>query len=102
MNGLFVFSQMKIKDEFEFPIKPDTGEWWKYETVEKRIEVLQIPDEVLVKISTEGLLETCLKYPFLLSILSGDNCQQGFEGLMAQFNGFRELFKRDNLANVLL
>jgi hypothetical protein len=79
---------------YDFPVKPDTEEWWQFETVEKRVEALQIPDEVLVKISTKGLLETCLEYPFLLSILHGDNCQHGFEGLMKQFNGFRELFKR--------
>jgi len=102
MNGLFVFSQTRVKDVYEFPIKPDTEEWWQFETVEKRVEVLQIPDEVLVKMSTEGLLETCLEYPFLLSILHGDNCQHGFDGLMKQFNGFRELFRHDNLANVLL
>ena len=34
--------------------------------------------------------------------MSGDNCQHGFDGLVAQFNGFRELLKRDNLANTLL
>jgi len=102
INGQLTYGQTEIKDVYEFPIKPDTEEWWRFETVEKRVEALQIPDEVLAKISTEGLLETCLEYPFLLSILSGDNCQDGFEGLMTQFNGFRELFKRDNLANVLL
>ena len=46
MNGLFVFSQTKTKDAYEFPVKPGTEEWWQFETVSKRVEALQIPDEV--------------------------------------------------------
>jgi hypothetical protein len=102
MNSEFVFSQIKTNDKYEYPIKPGTEEWWKFETVEKRVEALQIPNEILTKISTEGLLDTCLEYPFLLSILSGNNCQHGFEGLVMQFNGFCELFKRSNIIDALL
>jgi hypothetical protein len=102
MNSLFVFSQTRIKDVYEFPVKPGTAEWGHFETIEKRIAVLQMPDAILSKISTEGLLETCLEFPYLLDILYGDHAQHGFERLMAEFNGFRELFKRSDLTNVLL
>jgi hypothetical protein len=102
MNGLFIFGQTKITDKYEFPVKQGTEEWKQFETIEKRIAALQIPEDVLTGISTEGLLETCLEFPYLLDILHGNNAQHGFEVLMAEFNGFRELFRRQNMINVLL
>jgi hypothetical protein len=101
-NALFAFSQTKIKDVYEFPIKPETEEWRQFETIEKRIVALQIPDAVIITISTEGLLEICLNFPYLTDIFFCDNYQLGFEAIMKEFNGFRELFKRNNLTNVLL
>ncbi|MCL1937829.1 MAG: hypothetical protein FWF52_05490 [Candidatus Azobacteroides sp.] len=101
-NGLSAYSQTKIKDVYEFPVKQENREWGEFETIEKRMAALQIPDTVITTISTEGLLETCLEFPYLTDIFFCDNYQQGFEALKAEFNGFRELFKRPNLTNVLL
>ena len=81
------YSQTDSKDVYEFPVR-GVEEWWQL-TVEQRIATLQIPDVVLEKISTEGLLETCLSYPYLINVFFHDNYQQGFEGLMEEFNGFR-------------
>jgi hypothetical protein len=100
MNILFVYSQ--IEDQYEFSIKQGTKEWKQFDTIEKRIAALQIPDSILVNISTEGLLETCLNFPYLSDILFFDNYQLGFEALVKEFNGFRELLQRHNLTNVLL
>jgi hypothetical protein len=104
VNGLCAYSQTvtKINEEYDFPIKQGNKEWEQFESVEKRIEALQIPDFVLIKISTEGLLETCLAFPYLTDILFYDNYQKGFEALSAEFNGFRELLKRKDLMEVLL
>ena len=79
-----------IKDKYEFPIKPGTPEWGKIKTITERVKALQIPDAVLSSISTDGLLETCLEFPFLVDIFFYDNYQRGFEELKAEFNGFRE------------
>ena len=102
MNVLFIFGQTEIKDVYEFPIKPGTEQWKKFETIEKRIAALQISDDILGQISTEGLLETCLDFPYLIDIMHGNHAQHGFESLMAKFNGFRELFKRPDLTNALI
>jgi len=102
INGLYVYSQMKANDAYEFPIKQGTKEWGQFETVEKRIAALQIPSAVLTNISTEGLLETCLAFPYLTDMFFYNNYQKGFEELLAEFNGFQELFKRRDLINVLL
>ena len=102
IHGLLIFSQTKTSDVYEFPVKQGTMEWKQFETIEKRIAALQIPVAVLVKISTEGLLETCLEFPYLTNIFFAENLTTGYEALIAEFNGFRELFKRRDLPNVLL
>ena len=94
------YSQTNSKDTYEFPVKGI--EEWRQLTVDQRIASLQIPDAVLEKISTEGLLETCLRYPYLINVLFYDHYQQGFEGLVSEFNGYREIFKRSDLTNVLI
>ncbi|MDR3286841.1 MAG: hypothetical protein LBT27_05310 [Prevotellaceae bacterium] len=103
LNGLYAHSQFIVKDDvYDFPIKQGSKEWAEIESVEKRITALQIPDNVLLDISTEGLLETCLAFPYLIDILFCDNYQKGFEALVAEFNGFQELLKRKDLITVLL
>jgi hypothetical protein len=92
----------KIEDKYEFSIKPGTSAWNRIESISERIKALQIPDAVLHSISTEGLLETCLEFPYLVDIFFYENYQKGFDELMDEFNGFRELFKRTELANVLI
>jgi hypothetical protein len=74
MIGLFVFCQTAVRDVYDFPLKQGSKEWTQIESVEKRIAALQLPEAVLKKISTEGLLETCLNYPYLIDFLhvSGD------------------------------
>jgi hypothetical protein len=56
----------------------------------------------LAGISTEGLLETCLNFPYLTDFLFANDYQQGVEVLAAEFNGFGELLKRKDLTDVLL
>jgi hypothetical protein len=55
--GLFSYCQTIINDKYEFPIKQGTEEWVQFETIEERIVALQVPNDVLIKITTEGLLE---------------------------------------------
>ncbi|MDR0603929.1 MAG: hypothetical protein LBG80_06470 [Bacteroidales bacterium] len=102
LNGLYAHGQSIIEDVYDFPIKQGSKEWVKIESVEKRIAILQVPDVILSSISTEGLLETCLTFPYLTDILFCDNYQQGFEALVTEFNGFQELLKRQDLINTLL
>lgn len=90
----------KVEDEYVFPKL--SVEWAPDETVQSRLEALQIPDDVLATISTAGLLETCLNFPYLSDIFFCNDYQQGFEALAMEFNGFRELMKRPDLVKTLL
>jgi hypothetical protein len=90
----------QAEDEYLFPQL--STEWGPDETVQSRLDVLQVPESMLATISTTGLLETCLNFPYLTDIFFYNDFQQGFEELSAEFNGFRELVKRPDLADAML
>jgi len=92
----------EIKDKYEFPDISEMNKWDRPNIIQERLDALQIPEAVLSKISTEGLLETCMEFPYLLDIFLYDNFQKGFEELQVEFNGFREILKRPDLAEVLI
>ena len=88
-------------DEYEYPITPGTDEWYALD-IPERVQVSQLPDDVLAKISTAGLLETYLKYPFLIELRFGNGHQQSFKNMSVSFNGLGELLKRPDLPDVLI
>ena len=86
-------------DAYEFPIKPGTDEWYAIESIQDRFDASEIPDDVLAKISTAGLFEACLEYPFLSEI---SYSRDGFERMVERRNGLRELFERCDLPYVMI
>ena len=100
-NRVSVYST-KIGDKYKFPnFRPGTSEWEQI-GVTQRISILQIPENQLSSISTEGLLETCLEFPYLIEIYFYNDFQKGFDVLSKIFNGYRELLKRRDLTDALI
>ncbi|PIU19527.1 MAG: hypothetical protein COT18_07115 [Elusimicrobia bacterium CG08_land_8_20_14_0_20_59_10] len=90
-------------DVYDFPVKPGTAEWNALANTEERVKVCQIPELLLRKMSTAGLMETVLNYPFYWDIMaSNSNLQDGFYGMAAHFNGIRELLRRKDAGIKLL
>jgi len=87
---------------WDFPVRPGTEEWKKLRNFEERVRVSQIPEEILHSLSTEELLELCLRYPFLINIFAFNNLNHGLDRLFIEFNGIRELFRRDDVATHLI
>ena len=90
------------EDGYKFPDIPEMNDWQRPGIIKERIAALQIPDACLEILYTKGLLETCLEFPYNIDMLLSDNYQRGFNSLVANFNGFRELFERPDLVSVLL
>jgi len=91
-----------IIDEYIYPIQPGTPEWKALQSHDEMVEAVKIPDSVLHKISTWGLVESCFKYP-----LGGDylfmNCPSDWiNDLSRSFNGLSELFSRTDISAILL
>lgn len=89
-------------DEYIYPIQPGTPEWAKLQSHTEMLEAIQIPDSVLEKITTWGLLESCFKYP-LYGDCAAFNDQVGYINDLTQtFSGFKELLSREDAPKIIL
>ena len=91
-----------IDTPYEYPVTPYDEEWSKFATKEAMLKACQIPENILSRMSTEALLETVLDYPFLIEYIAYNNYADAAEKFMRTFNGFEELFSRNDLTEVLL
>jgi hypothetical protein len=79
---------------YEFPVKPGSTQWQSFKTVEDMYAACQIPPNVLTRLSTTALIQTCLQYPAWTTLLIHTTPQLGFEEWKRNFNGIVELMKR--------
>ena len=89
------------QEKWDYPIKPETEEWKKFESNKAKVEACQIPEYVLRDISTDDLMKLCLQYPLLYDVFAFNNTNDGLRKLFSDFNGIRELSKRENATNNL-
>ncbi len=94
---IFIFGQT-----WDYPIKPGMEEWKRLNSHQEMVDICQIPDNVISKIPTENLVELCLNYPLFFTMKAFNNLQDGFNQVSTEFNGFQELFKREDVGTVLL
>lgn len=84
---------------YKYPVLP-SGHSMSQDEV---FSYLDIPDDIKSCISTEGLIKSCLTYPQLgLMYTSSSNLQVGYAGVVARFNGLRELESRGDAGEKLL
>ena len=76
--------------------------WQQSDDRIERGEMLQLPQYMLNRMTTDALAEAVLDYPFFSDVYAFDNAQDGFDLMMEQFNGVQELADRDDVASVLL
>ncbi len=95
------YSQKNVT--WDYPVKPGTVEWKsQIKNNEDRINLCQIPDEVLQNLSTKELTKVVLDYPLFNTIVAFGPLQNGFNILRKQFNGFDELFTRKDAAKEIV
>lgn len=87
---------------YQFPLKPGMEEWAELKNVHEKYVATQIPVEILEKMPTEELVETCLTYPLLVNIFLFNSQEEGFDQLRKNFNGFQELLTRDDAGKKLM
>ncbi len=87
---------------YDYPVKLNTEKWQTFKSVEDMYEACQIPQDVLSKISTAGLIQSCLNYPASIVLLIHNTPQQGFDDWKQHFNGINELLKRSDGKEELL
>lgn len=88
-------------DTYDYPIKPGTEEWINLGSRDKRVEANMIPKDILETISTGGLFESLLSYPYILDYRAWEKSQIGFEKLKSENNGFEQLYSRVDLFPII-
>ncbi len=68
----------------------------------KEWRALQIPEDKLKSLTTADLLTVCLDFPYAMDMLAYDYPEVGFNAVCKEFNGYRELLTRKDLADALL
>ncbi|MBD5198857.1 MAG: hypothetical protein HDS83_00510 [Bacteroidales bacterium] len=83
--------------KFNFP-----DGWQSITNHEEKIEALQIPENLLSKISTENLVEACMTYPLGPECFFFNDYQFGLARIIENFNGFAELKKHNDAFDKIL
>lgn len=79
---------------YNFPVKPGTDEWKKFQSRSEMADVLQVPSAILKNLTTEALAKTCMNFPMFKDLYFFNSVQTGFNTLKQSFNGFEELIRR--------
>lgn len=79
---------------YDFPIKPGSQEWQSFKTVDDMYAACQVPPDVLAKLSTSALIQTCLRYPASTILLIHGTPQLSFDEWKQNFNGITALLQR--------
>ena len=90
------------KVTWDYPVKPGSEEWRKFQSNEEMVKACQIPEKVLAILSVEELTDICLQYPLIADVFAFENLNEGLAKLNDDFNGIRELYKRTDVSRGLL
>ena len=98
-----------IDTPYEFPVVPGTDDWAELDSLEEKLEVSQIPDDLLEKLTTQALVQTVIDYPLAASLFVDDTLDdplRSYYVVVEEFNGLAELDRRlkenpEEVANAL-
>lgn len=91
-----------VSDTYRFPITSNSPEWKEFTTIEQVIDACQVPDSILHKMSTAGLIETILTNPAYYNDFGILNPQYEITSLQETFGEIKTLFERDDASIELL
>ena len=83
-----------IDRPYEYPIKPGTDEWFSIVCHADKVEMLQIPQEILENMTTDALVESVGNYPYFPDMDAFSTQELGYKAVRDGFNGLRELESR--------
>ncbi len=116
LTGILVFSVISLSltacggqapvaspsDAYDYPVKPGTQAWKDLPSHDEMLRVCQVPEDILLKMSTAGLVETVLNYPLFADAWVYNDPQSGFNAISSRFNGIPELIDRDDGGTAVL
>lgn len=95
-------NEKKDNTPYSFPVLPGSSEWESFTTKQEKLSVCQIPDDKLVNMTTDALLETVMNYPFIHDYMAFNSYEDACRRMSEDFNGFSELFSREDITSAIL
>lgn len=97
--GIFnFFSKEKdsysITEAYEYPVLPGSDEWNELLSLEERVAVCQIPENILYEMSTDALVESVVSCPIISFMFAHNTVEFGFNQVKGYYNGLNELCER--------
>ncbi|MBW6536520.1 MAG: hypothetical protein K0B11_16030 [Mariniphaga sp.] len=87
---------------WDYPVKPGSEEWKALKNQKEKLEVCQIPEDILQDIPTNKLMELCFNYPLIYDILAFNSTQTGMNEFRRNFNGLNEFVQREDASDLLI
>ena len=96
VDAIDTSGQYTVDMVYNYPNKPGYGSGWNaLAPEEENLAKTQVPQDLVEKMTTRALVETCIEHPMALNYMHGENFHRHFiERLIAQNNAFKELTKR--------
>ena len=88
--------EYSITEAYQYPLVPGMEEWKTLDSLQKKAEACQIPEDILGSMTTEALIETVVNYPLFINVFAYDNKKTGLEHVKGYFNGLQELYERND------
>jgi hypothetical protein len=89
-----------VSDAYQYPLS--TQQLAEIEDQVKKVELLAVPTAELERISTAGLVETVLGYPYFSSAFLFNTPQMGIDSTIRSLGSYQELVSRSDAADKLL
>jgi len=89
-------------EPYSFEKVTDPAVWRTFKNLEEMLEACQLPKELLFVISTENLIQTIMNHPLYGIYAAYNNELDGVNVILANFNGFEELQKREGAAEAVI
>lgn len=91
-----------VTEAYEYPVTTGSEEWSSLESLDEKIEVCRVDENVLNSMTTQALLETVLNYPLLINVFAFNTVDEGIHSVMQYFSGLQILFERDDAEACIL
>ncbi len=98
----YSLSGQEATTAWDYLVKLGGKKWESLKSHKEMVEICQIPEDIIHKLSTKNLAVICLDYPLFFTLTAFNNMQDGFEHIKKDFNGFRELYNRVDASKELM
>lgn len=78
------------------PIDIEAEEWKNLKSLEEKIAVCEIPEEILKEMTTKALVESVVACPLMVNIFAHNTIEFGYYQVKGYYNGLDELSKRND------